>query len=96
MFVVFSQSSYPELLDWTTSGAPVFMAVIGGMSVFLGPALGAFIYQFGHDQLVLYVSDWQLVLGIVLLVIVMFWPDGLLGGVARLIRRLPGGKEDKR
>jgi branched-chain amino acid transport system permease protein len=95
MFVVFSQSSYPELLDWTTSGAPVFMAVIGGMSVFLGPALGAFIYQFGHDQLVLYVSDWQLVLGIVLLVIVMFWPDGLLGGAARLIRRLPGGKEDK-
>lgn len=95
MFVVYSQSSYPELLDWTTSGAPIFMAVIGGMGAFLGPAVGAFIYQFGHDQLVLYVSDWQLVLGVVLLVIVMFWPDGLLGAVTRLVRRLRRGKEDQ-
>ena len=84
MFVVFSQSSYPELLDWTTSGEPVFMAVIGGMGTFLGPAVGAFIYQFGHDELVRYVSDWQLVLGVVLLAIVMFRPEGLLGGLGRL------------
>ncbi|TWP38045.1 branched-chain amino acid ABC transporter permease [Leekyejoonella antrihumi] len=84
MFVIYSQSGYPELLDWTTSGWPVFMAVIGGMGTFLGPALGALIYQFGHDQLVLYFSDWQLVLGAVLLVIVMFWPDGLMGALARL------------
>lgn len=84
MFVVYSQSAYPELLDWTTSGAPIFMAVIGGMGVFLGPAVGAFIYQFGHDELVRYVDDWQLVLGGVLLLIVMFWPDGLLGTYARV------------
>ncbi|WP_310961043.1 branched-chain amino acid ABC transporter permease [Nocardioides terrisoli] len=100
MFVVYSQSAYPELLDWTTSGAPVFMAVIGGMGVFLGPAAGAFIYQFGHDELVRYVDDWQLVLGGVLLLIVMFWPDGLLGTYARVRwgairrRRSSGGEED--
>jgi len=92
MFVVFSQSAYPELLDWTTSGVPVFMAVIGGMGTFLGPALGAFIYQFGHDQLVLYVSDWQLVLGAVLLVIVMFWPGGLMGALGRLVALVRGGR----
>jgi len=93
MFVVFSQSSYPELLDWTTSGEPVFMAVIGGMGTFLGPAVGAFIYQFGHDELVRYVSDWQLVLGAVLLAIVMFRPEGLLGGLGRLatLLRKKGG-----
>lgn len=86
MFVIYSQSAYPELLDWTMSGAPVFMAVIGGMGVFLGPAVGAFIYQFGHDELVRYVDDWQLVLGAVLLLIVMFWPDGLLGTYMRARR----------
>lgn len=84
MFVIYSQSSYPELLDWTTSGSPIFMAVIGGMGTFLGPALGAFIYQFGHDELVRYVSDWQLVLGGVLLLIVMFWPDGILGSLTKV------------
>jgi branched-chain amino acid transport system permease protein len=85
MFVVFSQSSYPELFDWTTSGEPIFMAVIGGMGTFLGPALGALVYQFGHDQLVLYFSDWQLVLGGVLLLIVMFWPEGILGALIRVV-----------
>lgn len=97
MFVVYSQSAYPELLDWTTSGAPVFMAVIGGMGVFLGPAVGAFIYQFGHDELVRYVDDWQLVLGAVLLLIVMFWPDGLLGTYmrARLGRRSSHGESEE-
>lgn len=84
MFVLYSQSAYPELLDWTTSGSPIFMAVIGGMGTFLGPALGAFIYQFGHDELVRYVSDWQLVLGGVLLLIVMFWPDGILGSLTKI------------
>ncbi|HEY6933112.1 MAG TPA: branched-chain amino acid ABC transporter permease [Marmoricola sp.] len=98
MFVVYSQSAYPELLDWTTSGAPVFMSVIGGMGVFLGPAVGAFIYQFGHDELVRYVDDWQLVLGGVLLLIVMFWPDGLLGTYARArwgSRRRRGARDEE-
>lgn len=83
MFLIYSQSAYPDLLDWTTSGEPIFMAVIGGMGVFLGPALGAFIYQFGHDELVQYINDWQLVLGGVLLIIVMFWPNGILGFFTR-------------
>jgi len=94
MFVIYSQSAYPELLDWTMSGAPVFMAVIGGMGVFLGPAVGAFIYQFGHDELVRYVDDWQLVLGAVLLLIVMFWPDGLLGAYMRARRGRPRNADE--
>ncbi|HET8583010.1 MAG TPA: branched-chain amino acid ABC transporter permease [Jatrophihabitans sp.] len=88
MFLVFSQSAYPELLDWTQSGTPVFMAVIGGMGTFLGPVVGAFIYQFGHDRLVLYTSHWQLVFGAVLALIIMFWPEGLLGGLGRAVAAL--------
>ena len=30
-----------------------------------------------------YISDWQLVLGVVLLAIVMFWPDGILGSFGK-------------
>lgn len=79
MFVVYNQGSNAELFDWSTSGQAVLMPVIGGMFTFLGPAVGAFVYQFGHDWLVQYVSDWQLVLGAVLLLIVMVRPAGLAG-----------------
>ena len=89
MFVVNTQGSNAELFDWTTSGQAVMMPVIGGMFTFLGPTLGAFVYQFGHDWLVRYLSDWQLVLGAVLLLIVLLRPDGLAGAFhGRTARRI--------
>lgn len=87
MFVVYNQGSNAELFDWTTSGQAVIMSVIGGMYTFSGPVVGAFVYQFGHDWLVRCFSDWQLVLGAVLLLVVILRPDGL-AGAARLPRRL--------
>jgi branched-chain amino acid transport system permease protein len=83
LFVVYSQTSYPALLQWTTSGEPVIMAVIGGMFTFLGPALGAFVYVLGHHYLIQHTTHWQLILGAVLLAIVLLRPDGLAG----LLRR---------
>jgi branched-chain amino acid transport system permease protein len=101
MFVIHNQGSNAELFDWSQSGEAVLMAVIGGMYLFLGPTLGAFVYQFGHDWLVRYVSDWQLVLGLVLLLIVVARPDGLAGavsvrGVRRALARITGrtGRHD--
>lgn len=97
MFVVYNQGSNAELFDWTTSGQAVLMSVIGGMYTFAGPIVGAFVYQFGHDWLVRYVSDWQLVLGGVLLLVVILRPDGLAGALRRpgrrnVFRRLRGRK----
>jgi branched-chain amino acid transport system permease protein len=83
LFVVYSQTSYPALLQWTTSGEPVIMAVIGGMFTFLGPAVGAFVYVLGHHYLIQHTTHWQLILGAVLLAIVLLRPDGLLGILRR-------------
>jgi branched-chain amino acid transport system permease protein len=83
LFVVYSQSAYPELLDWTQSGYAVFMVVIGGMFAFLGPVLGAFVYVFGNQTLVSHTKDWELVLGAVLVLIVLFRPDGLASLLSR-------------
>jgi branched-chain amino acid transport system permease protein len=83
LFVVYSQTSYPALLQWTTSGEPVIMAVIGGMFAFLGPVVGAFVYTLGHYYLIQHTTHWQLILGLVLLAIVLLRPDGLAGLVRR-------------
>ena len=79
LFVVYGQATYPDLLNWTTSGQPLFMAVIGGMFSFLGPAFGALLYQVGNQYISQHTHDWQLVLGAVLLVMVLFRPDGVAG-----------------
>ena len=91
LFVVHDQSANPNLLNWTESGYPIFMAVIGGLYVFLGPALGALIYEQGRDVVLASFSDWQLVFGVLLLVVVLLAPDGILGLLIRgrdaLLRR---------
>ncbi len=79
LFVVHTQSAYPQLLDWTKSGEPILMAVIGGMFSFLGPVIGAFVYTLGQQELVQRTEYWRFVLGLLLLVIVLVRPDGLAG-----------------
>lgn len=80
LYVVASGSATLDLFAWTQSGDVVYMVVIGGMYSFLGPALGALLYTFGLD----YVTQsefghWQLFLGLALLAVVLFRPDGLAG-----------------
>ena len=87
LFVVYSQASYPALLQWTTSGEPVIMAVIGGMYSFLGPAIGALVYVLGHHYLIQHTKHWQMILGGVLLAIVLLRPDGLVGLLRASVRR---------
>ncbi len=93
LFVVHDQSANPNLLNWTESGYPIFMAVIGGQFTFLGPALGALIYEQSRDVVLAHFSDAQLVFGLVLLVIMLVAPDGVLGLITRggrtLVRRWP-------
>lgn len=83
LFVVLDQSANPDLLNWTQSGYPIFMAVIGGQFLFLGPALGALIFEQGRDVVLASFADWQLVFGLLLLAIVLFAPDGVLGLLMR-------------
>lgn len=80
LFVVHDQSAFPGLFQWTQSGEPILMAMIGGMNHFLGPFVGAIIFIVAHNYLVANAaSAWELILGIVLVLIVLFAPDGLLG-----------------
>jgi branched-chain amino acid transport system permease protein len=90
LFVVFDQSTNPDLFNWTESGYPILMAVLGGQFTFLGPALGALIYEQARDVLLVNFTDSQLVFGLVLLVIMLAAPDGVAGVLGRAGRALAG------
>jgi branched-chain amino acid transport system permease protein len=86
LYVVHDQTAYPELLNWVKSGEPVIVAVIGGISSFTGPLWGALFYQIAHDILVALTRDWQMALGALLLLVVLFRPGGIVSFF--------GGRED--
>lgn len=81
----------PELVYWTQSGQLVFMTVLGGFSNFFGPIIGAFAFTLLQDQLQSLTQYWRFILGAVLAVIVIAFPDGL-AGLAGSLRRTRAGK----
>ena len=76
----------PELVYWTQSGQLVFMAVLGGFSNFFGPIVGALGYILLQDQLQSLTEYWRFVLGAVLAVIVIGFPQGITGLAGQLHR----------
>ena len=79
LFAVRSRSAFPELFDWTQSGEPILVALIGGINYFLGPIVGSFIFVLARNYLVANSNSWELILGATLVLIVLFASNGILG-----------------
>lgn len=83
----------PSSFDLFWSIKFVMMAVIGGMSSLWGAVLGTGLITFlGNEWLHAFQDFDVLVYGVILLLISMFLPDGLAGGLAKGWERLTGGR----
>jgi ABC-type branched-subunit amino acid transport system permease subunit len=81
----------PELGYWVRSGELVFIAILGGSGHALGAFMGAFVYEFMKLYVAALITAWQLVMGLLLLVMVFAAPRGLFG---MLERRLGIGRRE--
>jgi branched-chain amino acid transport system permease protein len=77
----------PDILHWTFSGKIVFFTVLGGFQTFAGPIVGAIAYNYLETYAVGETVYWQLVLGVVLVVLVLALPAGIVGTASRLLLR---------
>ncbi|WP_439613540.1 branched-chain amino acid ABC transporter permease [Reyranella sp.] len=71
LLTLFVSGAYPNFGFWTTSGEAIFMIMLGGSNVFLGPLVGTVILRLLNDITVSYTSHTELVLGVVILVLVL-------------------------
>ncbi|TQF42554.1 branched-chain amino acid ABC transporter permease [Bradyrhizobium sp. UNPF46] len=78
----------PALAYWTASGELVFIAILGGAGSVFGPFLGALAYELTRTYAAALMADaWQMILGTVLLLVILFAPGGLWGiGRALVVR----------
>ena len=81
LLALFVSGAYPNFAFWTTSGEAIFMIMLGGTNVFLGPLVGTVLLRVITDIIVVYTSHTELVLGIVILLVVL----GLRKGFVDLI-----------
>lgn len=73
----------PEQAFWTSSGKMVFMVILGGSSYFLGPLVGAIVYNIVESIAKNYMY-WQLTMGAMIIAIIVLMPKGLVSVVERL------------
>jgi len=73
----------PRALRWDQSGTFVIMAVLGGMRSFWGPLVGAAIFIVLQDYISSHTENWMSFVGLIFVVVVLFFPRGVLGIVRR-------------
>lgn len=82
----------PSTLAFTFSGQIIIMALLGGMMRFWGPAIGAILFQFINALVFGNSSHGTLVLGVILLAVVLLFPNGVLGVLSDLKARVTRGR----
>jgi branched-chain amino acid transport system permease protein len=79
LFVVVEGSIFPDLLFWILSLEVFIMCLLGGWFTFGGPILGAAIIVSLRTFVGTYTEYWTLILGIILILLIFFLPDGIMG-----------------
>lgn len=68
----------PEMAYWTTSGEFVFIAILGGVGHVAAPFIGSLLFSLVRTYAYQFFPyTWQMILGTVLLLIIVFLPRGL-------------------
>jgi branched-chain amino acid transport system permease protein len=91
LFVALERSVFTDMLFWTLSLEIFIMCLLGGWFTFAGPILGAAIMVALRTFVGIFTEYWTLILGIVLILIIFFLPEGVMGYVQKLFK--PGAKD---
>jgi branched-chain amino acid transport system permease protein len=86
LFIYYNQFISPQVSALTTSAEVLLMVISGGSATVLGPVAGAAIVVIMKNVVSAYIERWNLVLGVIFVVIISFMPEGLVPGSVRLCR----------
>jgi len=87
LFVVLEGSIYPDMLFWVLSLEIFIMCLLGGWFTFFGPVVGAALMVLLRTFVGSYTEYWTLILGVVLILLIFFLPEGVMGINFREIAR---------
>lgn len=79
VYAFWSQYVSVAQVDLSVSITGLLEVIIGGGGTLFGPVLGAAIVVTANEILSLYTERWQTILGLILIVVVLFARDGILG-----------------
>jgi len=94
LLALYVRGMYPETAFWSQSGHVLIMVLLGGMHAFIGPFLGASVLTMLEVTIGQHTEYWQVVVGIILVIVVLAAPEGIYGLVRSGSKRLRGQQDD--
>lgn len=87
LFFYYNQFISPHAMALSASAEVLLMVIAGGSGTLLGPIAGAALVVAMKSVASAYIERWNFTLGAIFVLIVLFMPEGLVPGTARLLRR---------
>jgi branched-chain amino acid transport system permease protein len=87
LFVYYNKYIHPASLSITSSAEALLGVIAGGSGTLAGPIVGAAIIMLLKNYVSAYIERWNMLMGFVFVLIVIFVPEGVVPGVRRLWRR---------
>lgn len=89
LFVAANRTAGPTFFSIYESIEVVIFVAVGGRGTLVGPILGALLVNEGKDLINEHFRDiWPIILGGLFISVVVFLPDGIIGGVPRIANAL--------
>ncbi len=80
LYALINSYTTVEFLHWSLSGDPVMWTIVGGAGTLIGPVVGALLLTFLRDFLsTVLISVYPIVVGVILIVSITFFPRGIVG-----------------
>lgn len=87
LFVYYHKYIHPVSLSLANSAEGLLAVIAGGSGTLAGPLVGAAIVMILKNYVSAYIERWNMLLGFVFVLIVVFMPEGVVPGIKRLWRR---------
>jgi branched-chain amino acid transport system permease protein len=79
----------PPIAHWSTSAEPVLATLLGGVHSFAGPIVGSILFIVIKDIIVRFTEYWLIVFGVIVVALVMTFPEGFMTIFAKRRRAAP-------
>jgi len=91
----FSKGSIsPESLSVGKSVDGLVMVLLGGIQTLAGPVVGAVTFTWLHDTVARNTDYWRAMLGAIILILVLLFPQGIAGSIKQLAERWRAPRHD--
>ncbi len=90
IMALFVSGAFPDFSYWTMSGEAVFMIMMGGLNLFIGPVVGAALLLLFNDVITRTTEYHGLALGVVVLIFALGFKKGITDFAMQAIRGLRG------